>query len=171
MKNAVLVVTVSGEDRAGLVSELSETVAKVKGNWERSRMLNLSGRFVGLLEIHVSEEHVQELEDRLAGMKDLEMTMARGKGADKPGRSFELEVMGTDAPGIVHDVFSVLAERGVNVELLSTRTEAAADSGTTLFRAQARLAPLDPGVEIESLQASLEAIAPDLMVRIHSAEE
>ena len=53
---------------------------------------------------------------------------------------FDLEVVGSDHPGIVRDVFKALAAAGVNVEELSTKTTNAPESGRLLFEARARLA-------------------------------
>ena len=50
----VLVLTISGKDRAGLVEQLADVIAAHGGNWEHCRMAHLAGRFVGLLEVSVS---------------------------------------------------------------------------------------------------------------------
>ena len=49
--NSVLVLTISGQDRAGLVEKLADVIAEHGGNWEHCRMAHLAGRFVGLLEV------------------------------------------------------------------------------------------------------------------------
>ena len=47
----VLVLTISGRDRSGLVEQLADVIAAHGGNWEHCRMAHLAGRFVGLLEV------------------------------------------------------------------------------------------------------------------------
>ena len=58
--NGVLVLTISGEDRAGLVEKLADVIAEHGGNWEHCRMAHLAGRFVGLLEVTVTGNQQQD---------------------------------------------------------------------------------------------------------------
>jgi|TARA_B110000285_G_scaffold162567_1_gene181542 glycine cleavage system regulatory protein len=162
----VLVLTISGKDRAGLVEQLAEVVTTHGGNWEHCRMAHLAGRFVGLLEVSVSGAAQQELEAALRTISDLDVMIAAGKReAPQSIRLFDLEVLGSDHPGIVRDVFKALAATGVNVEELSTKTSNAAESGGLLFEARARLA-CGPSTRRAEIQRNLEAIAHDLMVEI-----
>ena len=164
--DTVLVLTISGADRAGLVEQLADVIAAHLGNWEHCRMAHLAGRFVGLLEVSVSAENQQELEAALRTIEDLDVMIAVGELAELETQShFDLEVVGSDHQGIVRDVFKALAAAGVNVEELSTKTTNAPESGGLLFEARARLAA---GTEVDRdvIQAKLEAIAQDLMVDV-----
>jgi len=129
-------------------------------------MAHLAGRFVGLLEVSVSGAAQQELEAALRTISDLDVMIAVGASeAPQSIRLFDLEVLGSDHPGIVRDVFKALAAAGVNVEELSTKTSNAAESGGLLFEARARLA-CGPSAQRSEIQRNLEAIAHDLMVEI-----
>lgn len=165
--DSILVVTISGPDRAGLVQRLASVVAEHSGNWEHCRMVHLADRFVGLLQIRVDGAKQQELESALRTIEGLDvmLTASRGEPVDSsaPERGLELELLGSDHPGIVRDIFAVLARADVNVEELHTSTEAAPDSGGLLFRANARLAP-QGDLDEEALQTALSEIAMDLMV-------
>ena len=162
----VLVLTISGKDRAGLVEQLAEVVTTHGGNWEHCRMAHLAGRFVGLLEVSVSGAAQQELEAALRTISDLDVMIAVGKReAPQSIRLFDLEVLGSDHQGIVRDVFKALAAADVNVEELSTKTTNAPESGGLLFEARARLAA-GADVDRDVIQSKLEAIAHDLMVEI-----
>jgi glycine cleavage system regulatory protein len=165
--DGVLVLTISGKDRAGLVEKLADVVAAHCGNWEHCRMAHLAGRFVGLLEVTVSAEHQQDLEAALRTISDLDVMIATGaeRTEVEPLRQFELEVLGSDHPGIVRDVFKALALVGVNVEELSTKTYSAPDSGGMLFEARARLA-CSAESERDLIRSRLEEIAQDVMVDI-----
>lgn len=163
---SVLVLTISGEDRAGLVEQLADVIATHNGNWEHCRMAHLAGRFVGLLEVSVQGDQQQELEVALRTIKDLDVMIAPGElQAPEPMRQFDLEVVGTDHPGIVRDVFKALAKAGVNVEELSTSTVSAPDSGVMLFEAKARLG-CGPDISRDEIRRQLEKIAQDVMVDI-----
>jgi len=88
----------------------------------------------------------------------------RSAGDDQAAfRTVGLELVGNDRPGIVRDIASLLAERGVNIEELDTELTSAPDTGDTLFRARARLRT-PPAVSIDELQQLLESLAADLMV-------
>ncbi len=163
---SVLILTISGQDRAGLVERLAQVIAEHNGNWEHCRMAHLAGRFVGLLEVSVPGEAQQDLEAALRTIKDLDVMIAAGsRSAAEPLRQFDLEVVGTDHPGIVRDVFQALAGAGVNVEELSTATVSAPDSGVLLFEAKARLT-CGAEVDRDAIRAQLETIAQDMMVDV-----
>jgi acetyl esterase/lipase len=53
VSRATLVVTVTAEDRAGVVEAVAAAVASCGGNWEESRMARLGGRFAGILLVGV----------------------------------------------------------------------------------------------------------------------
>ena len=94
--------------------------------------------------------------------------IAVGELSAEPGaalRSFDLEVVGSDHPGIVRRVFNALADEGVNVEELTTRAYPAPNSGGRLFEAKARLG-CHADFDRESIRGKLEQIAQDVMVDI-----
>ena len=166
---SVLVLTISGQDRAGLVEQLADAIAAHGGNWEHSRMAHLAGRFVGLLEVSLPEAQQPALQAALLAIADLDVMVARGapsvSSVSSARQQLALEVVGSDHPGIVRDVFRALAAAGVNVEELSTQTTNAPESGGLLFQAQARLACAQ-AVDRELIRRQLEAIAHDLMVEV-----
>ena len=165
--NGVLVLTVSGQDRAGLVEKLADVIAEYGGNWEHCRMAHLAGRFVGLLEVTVAGNQQQNLESALRAISDIDVMIAHGLAPSEmnPLRHFDLEVMGSDHPGIVREVFKVLAQVNVNVEELSTRAYSAPDSGGILFEAKARLS-CSSMIDREEIRTYMEKIALDVLVDI-----
>ena len=162
---AVLIVTISGPDRAGLVEQLAARVTEHGGNWEHSRMTHLADRFVGLLQITVPSKQRQNLESAIYAIPDLEVTISQAKiSAQAPIEIvFELELIGSDHLGIVRDIFSSLAKAGANVESLRTQTSNAAESGGLIFKANARLS-CSYSMDLDSLRTNLEAIAQDILV-------
>ena len=55
---ATLVLTLIGDDRAGLVNAVAEVVARHGGNWERSQMAELAGKFAGIVLVTVPDDSV-----------------------------------------------------------------------------------------------------------------
>lgn len=130
-------------------------------------MAHLAERFVGLLQITVPGENQQDLEVALRTIGDLDVMIAAGESIvrEEPMQHFDLEVIGSDHPGIVRDVFKALAAADVNVEELGTRTYSAPDSGGMLFEAKARLA-CTAIVDRHAVREQLELIAQDIMVEV-----
>jgi glycine cleavage system regulatory protein len=166
---ATVVLTVIGDDRAGLVSALSQVVAEHHGNWERSQMAELAGKFAGIVLVTVPDQHLDAMLAGFVPLRDqglLDVTAAPAGATDEPsGTRFELSLVGTDRPGIVRDITRVLADHGVSIDELHTATRDAPMSGGTLFEADAVLvAPA--GVATAELRSALERLADELMVEV-----
>lgn len=162
----MLVLTVLGADRTGLVESLAKKIASVGGNWEDSRMARLGGQFAGILLVTVETSRTDEL---VAGLRELDahglQVTARSTAAPeaRASRTVRLVVTGQDRPGIVHDVARVLAERGANVEELESTIAPAPMSGERMFTARIRAA-IAAGGDAADLRARLEALGGEVMV-------
>ena len=131
------VLTVLGDDRPGLVDSLAAAVAAHGGNWERSQMARLGGKFAGVVQVNVPNAAAAALQAELATLSDGGLLQVRidpaGAAPDAPGARFVLSLVGTDRPGLVHSVSSALAEIavvlpvGVTVSAVRSRLEALAD--------------------------------------------
>jgi glycine cleavage system regulatory protein len=164
-----LVLTVIGPDRPGLVEALSQAVASHQGSWLESRMARLSGQFAGILRTSVPEDQVDALAEELQslGPEGLHVSVARSQPVPPASdvRELRLEILGSDRPGIVHDISEALAERGINVDELRTEIMRAPMSGELLFLANAELlVPIS--LSLDSLRKDLEALAHELMVDV-----
>ena len=167
-----LVLTVIGDDRPGIVEELSRHVVANGANWEESWMAQLAGKFAGVLRVSVDEERADDLAARLQSLESsgLTITIERSTGPEAAYRALDLELVGHDQPGIVREIAHALTSRGVNIEELETGVESAPMSGEPLFRARARLR-IPPGVPAEEIRARLEALAGNLMVDLTFQDE
>jgi glycine cleavage system regulatory protein len=165
---ATLVLTVIGDDRAGLVSALSGVVTEHDGSWQRSHMARLAGKFAGIVVVAMPDDRVQEFVDALTPLQSQGLLEIRAERGDDAGSSAEavrlsLEVVGADRPGIVHTISRALAAKDVGIEELQTATREAPMAGGMLFEATATLlAP--PGTSADELRPLLEEIADELMV-------
>ena len=168
--NTHLVLTVIGDDRPGLVVELARIISAHRGNWLRSSMAQLAGKFAGIVEVAVAGTDADGLRDALAGMTRLKVAVeaAGGQSSEKSalaGRRLKLSLVGHDRIGIVSEVSQVLARHAVNVEKLDTRTATAPMSAEILFHADAELTA-DAALDAGALIAELERISNELMVDI-----
>jgi glycine cleavage system regulatory protein len=172
--NVLLVMTVIGADRPGLVDRLSTVIADQEGNWLESRMANLGGQFAGILRVQVPAARKGALLEQLAALDadGLKVLVHDDRPAAavsaSTGTLARLEVVGHDRPGIIREISQVLAGLDVNVEDLATATESAPMAADLLFRARAKV-HLPEGCSLDDLQQALETIASDLMVDLTSA--
>jgi glycine cleavage system regulatory protein len=169
----LLVMTIIGQDRPGLVDSVAALVAEHGGNWLESRMSRLGGQFAGILRVEVPLQKEEALIAALKGLISKGLTVVVGHDQTQAGAAAGklklLEIVGQDRPGIVSQISRALASFGVNVEELETECSSAAMSGETLFRARAKLS-VPPSCNLEEIRQRLEKIAADLIVDI-SLEE
>ena len=132
-------------------------------------MARLAGHFAGVLRVSVPEEQVDALTRALQSLESesLHISVARSEleSPASDARELRLEIIGSDRPGIVHDISQALADRGINVDELRTEIMRAPMSGELLFLANAELRiPAD--LNLDLLRKDLEALAHELMVDV-----
>lgn len=162
-----LILTVIGDDRPGLVGELSAAISAHQGNWLESSMAHLAGKFAGIVEVSVAAEQAEALQAALTKVSGLRITVqaAKAEKSAPAGRRLKLALVGHDRIGIVREVSQVLAHHAVNVESLDTHTSSAPMSAAVLFHAVAELTAA-PDLDVSALTGELERISNDLMVDI-----
>lgn len=169
----MLVMTVIGRDRPGLVESVAGLVTEHEGNWLESRMSRLGGQFAGILRVELPAENEAVLVGALKRLESQGLTIVvhpdMSAANASPTRLSILEIVGQDRPGIVRQISRTLAHYGVNVEELQTECASAAMSGESLFKARAKLNIPDACNRAE-LRQELEKIAEDLIVEF-SLEE
>lgn len=167
---ATLVLTVIGDDRAGLVNALAEVVSAHGGNWGRSQMAELGGKFAGIVLVDVPDDRSDDLSAALKPLLGLlDVTIHRGTDEvappPQPGNQVQLDMVGNDHPGIVRDVSAVLARHGISIDRLVTETRDAPMAGGRLFEAHVT-ATLAVGHDLSALQRELEHLATEIFVDI-----
>jgi glycine cleavage system regulatory protein len=164
--NTTLVMTVIGPDRTGLVESIARFVAGHEGNWLESRMCRLGGEFAGIVRVAVPREKAAALTAALQTLQSTGLSVVVRSDTASPAAApafLNLELVGHDRPGIVHEITRALAAHGVNVEELTTELVSAPMSGEPLFQARAALRP-PAGCDTAALRRDLEKIATNLMV-------
>jgi glycine cleavage system regulatory protein len=167
-----LVVTLIGPDRPGIVDSVSEVVAAQGGNWLESRMAHLAGKFAGVLCVEVADEQAEALEAALGRLEvsGLKVVVERSSPDEAPRQQpMEIDLLGLDRPGLLHEIVALLAAHRINVEELATDRPAAAHSGDRLFHARIRI-DIPAGADVAEVHRGLERLAGDLMVEIGLAE-
>lgn len=170
---ATLVLTVIGDDRAGLVNALAEAITVHGGNWERSQLAELAGKFAGIVSVSVADERADELAAALrplAGLLEVSIHPGRPTAAPAPASQIAIDLVGNDHPGIVRDVTAVLTGHGISIGQLLTQTREAPMAGGRLFEAHLT-AGVPDGQNLAALQADLERLATEILVDISVAAE
>ena len=136
--NELLVITAVGEDRPGIVDELTRIIFDADLNIEDSRMTVLGGEFAIILLISGSAEALSKIQAEQAELEDalrlkllIKATKARQPTANKI--PYSIKVIGMDHPGIVHRLARFLSEHNINIENLETDSYPAPHTGTTMF--------------------------------------
>lgn len=166
-----LVLTLVGDDRAGIVSAVAEVVDAHGGNWENSRLAELAGAFAGIVEVSVPDPRAEALRAALGEVPGLQTVTVPAAPADATtsARRIEVRVLGNDRTGIVREVTGALGARGLSIERMSTETRDAAMSGGRLFEASLT-ASVPDGVSLGDVQADVERLTAEIQVDISVAD-
>jgi glycine cleavage system regulatory protein len=170
----ILVLTVVGDDRQGLVAAVADVVDAHGGNWENSQLAELSGAFAGIIEVSVAADRVDELRAALAGLDGLLTVTAHpgdASAADEgeADRHIAFRVLGNDHPGIVREVSAALSAHGLSIERMTTETRDAAMAGGRLFEATIA-AKVPASVDVDAVQSTIERLAAEIQVDVTIGE-
>jgi glycine cleavage system transcriptional repressor len=133
-----LVITALGDDRPGIVDELSNALFKHNLNIEDSRMSVLGGEFAVLLLVGGSPESIDNFVADTASLEEsLNMKILVKVTSSEVRRQalvpYNVEVVAMDNPGIVHNLASFFSSRQINIVDLNTERYAAAHTATPMF--------------------------------------
>ncbi|HEX7416822.1 MAG TPA: ACT domain-containing protein [Steroidobacteraceae bacterium] len=136
-----LAISAIGNDRTGMVHELTRIVAECGGNISESRMTNLGTEFAMLLLVSGNWHSLAKLETELKKLADtsslsvqLKRTEPRGTRTDM--LPYSVDVVCLDQSGIVSGLSGFFSSRGVDIAEVSTRTYPAAHTGAQMFAVQ-----------------------------------
>ncbi|MBK7543094.1 MAG: glycine cleavage system protein R [Candidatus Competibacteraceae bacterium] len=137
MKNN-LVVSALGEDRPGLVNELSRAILECDCNIMDSRMTVLGREFGILLLVQGNWNTLTKLEMQFKRLEQaLNMTILTKRTESRTPAGdvlpYAVEVVAVNQPGIVHHLANFFASRSINIEDMVTRSYSAPHTGTPMF--------------------------------------
>ena len=165
MTDQIIAVTVLGDDRPGIVADVTGALAGLHGNLEDSTMTLLRGHFAMVLLVRTgaSAEAVEAALHSLVADGSLVIN-ARVLGEpvlhQAGGSIYSLRVHGADRPGIVAEITRVVARHGANIVDLGTRL------GEGLYILTAEL-QLPSEAAVGGLDSDLRSAAQELGVDVH----
>jgi len=164
-----LILTAVGQDRPGIVDQLSGVVFREGCNLEDSRMAILGGNFAVIVLVTGAKDALGRLTAALPAIEeDLGLALqVRTTTVEQPqsinlgrGLLYRITAVAMDHPGIVHRISSILARNGINVAALDTRLTHAPTTGTPVF-ALTIDAQVPASLSLAELRALLERVADD----------
>jgi glycine cleavage system transcriptional repressor len=137
----LIVLSAIGTDRSGVVNDISKVILDCGGNIEESRMSALGKEFAMLLLISGNWHTLTKLESELDKLsKEHSLTVTIRKTGERSERKdcmpYGVDVVALDQPGIVFNLSSFFASRGIDIAELATRRYAAAHTGAPMFSVQ-----------------------------------
>lgn len=162
-----LVFTFICNDKPGIVDQLSKIVAAHQGNWQESKMVKMAGKFTGIVQVSVKEAELSSLKQQLINLNSADFSVLVDEmifiKATETFQQIRLTILGLDRPGILKEIASALAIKGINVTRMNTVIESAPMSGDALFKADVEVdAPIH--IDIDQLQEQIEVICSQLDV-------
>ena len=160
-----LVIAVLGDDQPGVVEQLADTIQQGHGNWQQSQLARWQGKFTGSVEVSVEEAHCSALHLALMALNSDKLSLLVQKSQESSATEaptlMRLTLVGSDRTGIIRDVANTLAERGINVQNLSSQCSSMPWSGDPMFTAQGDV-ELPANANCMELEDALDAIADEL---------
>ncbi len=169
--NKEIVLTLTGHDRVGIVKEITNVLVKHGGNVVNSRMARLGGEFAMLALVALDEKDLPTLEANFQKLREEGFQITLQQTEDDHAKKFagwlpyQIEVLGADHEGIIHEIAQHLAQQGINFEDVETSTSPAPMSGTPLFKMQATVL-VPPNLPFNKWSDALEEIGDELNVTV-----
>jgi glycine cleavage system transcriptional repressor len=133
-----LVITAVGNDRPGIVNDITKQILESGCNIADSRMTILGGEFAIILLLSGNWNAIAKVEDLLPRLGDklgLSVNCKRTEPRPQKGSllNYHVDALAIDQPGLVHQVAEFFSSRNINIESLNTDSYNAAHTGTPMF--------------------------------------
>lgn len=163
-----LVLTLIGEDKPGLVEQLSAIVLQHNGNWLASNLSHLCGHFAGILQIEVPETHLEALQNALDSFACLDIQIEVGEHTElNVPHHLNFVITANDRPGIVQELSSIIRHKGASIVHFTSKQQSAPNWGVPLFNAVATV-ELPKGLDKNEVILALESLTSDVMVDVET---
>ena len=129
-----LIISASGPDRKGIVSEISSFINQYNGNIETSRMVRLEEQFSILILIEIENKNIKKLKNEIESIENLKVDINTTNSWNQEYKNkFHLYINGADNEGIVYAFSNYFSKLNINIEEVSTSIKNAPMSATPLF--------------------------------------
>lgn len=161
-----LVITAIGEDRPGIVNDLTEILLDASLNIEDSRMSILGGEFALILLVSGNAESISSLNAEQGTLEQrLKLKLLIKPTSQKVDRDdtipYLITVEGMDNPGIVHKLAHYLSQQSINITNLQTHSSHAAHTGTPMFSVDMQV-DIPASADLEQIQDGFDKTCDEL---------
>ncbi len=168
--DTAFIISFIGDDRPGLIEELSAVITEQGGNWRESRLQQLAGKFAGLVSVSLPAGRGEELRHALKALapRGLSVKVTALESlpeAEYAGRTIRLAIVGPDRPGIVREISAALARQHINVVDMHSDVSSAPMSAEAIFTASVE-AHIAEQSDLDELNEALEDIANQMLVDV-----
>ena len=137
----LIVISAIGNDRTGVVQDLTKVVLACGGNIEESRMTTLGSEFAMLLLVSGNWHTLSRLEndlDKLSEGGNLQVSIKKtdAKQVEANRMPYAVHVVALDQQGIVFNLANFFTTRDIEIADVATRSYAAAHTGAHMFAVQ-----------------------------------
>jgi glycine cleavage system transcriptional repressor len=136
-----LAVSAIGNDRTGMVHDLTRVISDCGGSISESRMASLGNEFAMLILVSGNWHSLAKLEGELARLSEstglsLHMKRTEPRAPRTELLPYSIDVVCLDQAGIVAGLSGFCASRGIDIAEVSTRCYPAAHTGAQMFAVQ-----------------------------------
>ena len=166
-----MVVTVTSQDRPGVVEKATKVIHEHGGNLQESRGSRLGGIFANIMVVSVEEDRYDLLAEAFHALDGNEFHFHIQPAppvcdySDRRDQPYRLDVSGADHEGILHGIASYLADQGANIDELATSVEHAPLSGDPLFSMHVHVV-FPSGVDRREMMRDLERISREKCIDV-----
>ncbi|BAU56933.1 glycine cleavage system protein R [Halorhodospira halochloris] len=155
MKN-LIVITALGEDRPGIIRNLSSAISETGSNIEDCRLSILGKEVALMMMVSGRWNELAKLESSLpncAKRMGMDIQIRRTEAQEQGGQllPYSVEVIALDAPGIVAQLTEFFASRDINIREMNTSNYTTSGTGTIMFSLQLTI-DVPAGIHISTLR-------------------
>lgn len=135
---SVFITTITGKDRPYIIQSLAETTRRMGGEWTKSKVIHLEGRFSALMLVSIDNDKEQELKDKLESLYS-ELSFHHSPIQTPPTEEVEtvsLVIDCKDRSGLTHDIVGILSDLNLEAETLEVHRFPVTPVGGTVYSAK-----------------------------------
>lgn len=174
VNDTFVLLTATGKDRVGIVSDVSKAILEHGGNIAESRMMRMGGDFTIMMRFSCPSASVSAFAHEVTGIPNTkcymhEVPKSTFSVSPTPQYKAKFKLEGANEPGLIFKLSDLFRQHSLRIEQLSSETVSAPMGGTTLFVLDG-IVECDTPVDEERLHNEVEQLANQLNMDITLSE-
>ena len=157
-----LIINAYGQDKPGLVYEISKIILSFKGNIEDSKMILLESDFTIMMLIKIDKNHIKNLKNKLNSITELNFSFRETNKNENETKYFKysFSISVADNEGIIYLYSDLFKKSGINIKSMETKINNAPISGFPIFILDS-IINIPYNLDIKDFKKQLKIIAQD----------